>query len=69
MLGEFAASYVIIAIHRLFLFQYNQPLYIYHRILVFLHSSIDLWRELGENIPFKKALFKATQYPFLKKWK
>ena len=53
----FAAFYVIIANHCYF---NVVNLYIYHCILVFLHSSVDLWRELDENVQSKTAFFKAT---------
>ena len=53
----FVAFYVIIATHC----HFNVVnLYIYHCILVFLHSSVDSWRELDENVQSKTAFFKAT---------
>ena len=43
-------------------FQYSQPIYIYHCILVFLHSSIDSWREFDKNVQSKTAFLKATHF-------
>ena len=37
-------------------------LYIYYSILVFLYSSLDLWRELDENVQSQTAFFKATHF-------
>ena len=43
-------------------FQCSQPRYIFHCILVFLHSSVDSWRELDENVRSKTTFFKATHF-------
>ena len=37
-------------------------LYVYHRILVVLHFSVDLCRELDENKQSKTAFFKTIHY-------
>ena len=53
----FAAFYVTIVTHC----HFNAVnLYIYHCILVFLHSSVDSQRKLDENVQSKTAFFEAT---------
>ena len=53
-----ATSYIKITTH----VHFNvMNLYIYH-ILVFLHSTVDSWRELEENVQSKSAFFKATYF-------
>ena len=61
----FAAPYVIIATHCHF---DVVNLYIYHHVLVFLHSRAQRFmKKADKNVQSKTAFFKATH--FLKEWK